>query len=56
MKRPILNKVQRFMLKMHRSKEYNSFIGAQLELHLAWKKLQREICKTLNYENKTRSN
>jgi len=47
MKQPILNEVQRFMLKCHRTKEYNSFTGAQLELYLAWKRLQREICKTI---------
>lgn len=47
MKRPLLNEVQRFILRLHRDKSYSSYSGTCLELFLARKRLQREIHRAI---------
>ena len=47
MKAPLITQEQRFILKWHRSKYYESLNGARIELFLARKKLRRAICNFL---------
>ena len=47
MKRPYLNQEQRFFLYWNRN-GVKTIFGSNLELELAWKKLQRVICKIIN--------
>jgi len=46
MKRPYFTLEQRVFLLLHRE-DMATIIGAQLELRLAWKKLQRSIFRVI---------